>query len=215
MGHRHERGLRLYNPSARALLTPHHSFFLHVELTFVTRLVTGNEELVKWFLDLGADPNLQNDKGMPPLDYAGNSATTTTIALLLDHGAELHNSDALHAAARRDDPLPVLAYLLDRGYDINKLEHSHMPERFERYKAFGLGTALHCAARKGTKEAVQFLLDRGADREIRNSKGRTPADIVRAFRRKSCYEMFGLSEESIEQEALSRRDAEKSTATSE
>lgn len=40
-------------------------------------------------------------------------------------------------------------------------------------------TALHYASREGQLEAVQFLLKKGANIEIKNNKGETPFDIVK------------------------------------
>lgn len=90
-----------------------------------------NESLVKWFLDHGADPNIHGAKNECPLDTAANSGNIAVIDLLLAHGAKLECSNALHAIARTRNEdsrcIAVMAHLLDRGADVNALEHHFNP----------------------------------------------------------------------------------------
>ncbi len=65
-------------------------------------------------------------------------------------------SDALYAAARNGHR-DVVAYLLDRGADI------------DAKGVFG-ATGLHWAAMNGHQETVEFLVKRGANLTIRDSK---------------------------------------------
>lgn len=163
----------------------------------MSRLVVNHEALVKWFLDHGADPNLHGARNLSPLDTAAYSSTIAVIALLLEHGAKLQNSNALHAATRRPNGIPMMAYLLDRGFDINAIEHQYSPEYFERMKVHGFGTALHSAVRKGKKDRIQFLLDRGADREIRSTGGKTPAQWAKRYQLDDCFEILNGSPDSV------------------
>jgi len=50
--------------------------------------------------------------------------------------------------------------------------------------AFGLGTPLHYAAGEGKLELVSYLLQRGADPSIKNTKGRTVIETAE-FRKKA------------------------------
>lgn len=135
----------------------------------------GKESLVKWFLEHGADPNSHGSKNECPLDTAASGCYLGSVKLLLEHGAKLDDSNALHAVAgsREDDSacIEMMAYLLDQGADINALEHQGNPEYRERRKGQAFGTALHRAAQKGKKERVRFLLERGADPSALNSQG--------------------------------------------
>lgn len=137
-----------------------------------------NEPLVKWFLDHGADPNIHGAKNECPLDTAANLGNIAVIDLLLAHGAKLECSNALHAIARTrsedSECIAVMAHLLDRGADVNALEHHFNPEYFDQMKThtrISLGTPLHNAAFRGGRERVQFLLDRGADPNVLNTHG--------------------------------------------
>lgn len=135
----------------------------------------GKESLVKWFLEHGADPNSHGSKNECPLDTAASGCHLGSVKLLLEYGAKLDDSNALHAVAgsREDDSpcLEMMAFLLDHGADINALEHQGNPEYKERRKGQAFGTALHRAAQKGKKERVRFLLERGADPSALNSQG--------------------------------------------
>lgn len=112
-------------------------------------------------------------------------ATFAVVDLLLQYGAKIEQSKALHVAApsRKDDSecIPMMEYLLDHGADINALKHQSNPEYLERMKTnkrLAFGNPLHCAAKCGKKKRVKFLLERGADQGVRNTKGWTPADWV-------------------------------------
>ncbi|KAI9800272.1 MAG: hypothetical protein M1833_003386 [Piccolia ochrophora] len=116
------------------------------------------------------------------------------VGLLLDRGADLGQSNALHAAAKRADGIPMMAYLLDRGFDINALEHQANPTYFETFKQLGHKTALQIVARKGRIGHVRFLLDRGADRTIKDSRGCTAADWARSCNHPECYELVKVDD---------------------
>ena len=154
-----------------------------------------NESLVKWFLDHGADPNIHGAKDECPLCTAASVGNIAVVDLLLQHGAKIDYSNALQgvAGARKEDSecIPMMAYLLDHGANVNALEHQSNPEYFERMKShprISIGTALHCAAYRGSKERVQFLLDRGADPQVRDSRNFTAADSVNE------YDEMGIAE---------------------
>lgn len=79
-----------------------------------------DEACVRWFLDRGADPNKQSDRGFTPLASAALYPSTTVIELLISHGAKL-DPDALVSAIdhRGRGGLPVMRCLIDHGIDVN------------------------------------------------------------------------------------------------
>ncbi|KAI8662362.1 hypothetical protein NCS56_01039800 [Fusarium sp. Ph1] len=143
--------------------------------------------LTKWFLEHGADPNLISKDGHTPLDFVAAHATPDTpsvIDLLLSSGALAAHINALHNALitiHADmNCIAMMMLLLDKGFDVNSLSFTNRPE----FQSRNPSTALHWAvrkhsARRGRKNMlarVRWLLDHGADVEVRNSKGKTPVE---------------------------------------
>ena len=131
---------------------------------------------MKWLLEHGADPNI-NRRGerLLAVELAAIHASVKTLALLLEHGAEIHNTSALQDAARygRTD---MIIYLLDHGAAIDEIpdnDHSHEVEPGK-----SLGPALHVAAAQGKKDVVALLLDRGADCDVKDTLGRLALDLA-------------------------------------
>lgn len=143
-----------------------------------------NPDLLKWYLSLGADPNLgiprncikekrfvdSPDLPSPDssvaLECASRDCDTGIIDILLEHGAKLENSLVFHyALMRKSEPsdlearTPMMEYLLNLGADINKFGWiGSLP--------YG-GTALHLAAFFGRVEDARWLLEHGADPTVR------------------------------------------------
>lgn len=131
-----------------------------------------DETLLRWFLALGANPNFGPDPDPEKehddsayidtsgavLERASNSASPAIIDILLEHGANLHNSRAIHEALYRDtsaDVIEMLDHLVKRGADVNHLA-IHM-------RGFRWGARLlNIAAEIGRLEPIQWLLEHGA-----------------------------------------------------
>jgi len=144
---------------------------------------------VRWFLERGADPSLNDDGLSSPLDSAASKGTTTIISLLLKHGAKLDESNALQAAASGPLGIPMMEYLLDCGFDINAFDVSKKPILTRA----NIGTALHIAAKHGYEDRVQFLLERGAVRDVRRENracSMTPAEWAKRHGKMEIYEML-------------------------
>lgn len=155
---------------------------------YARHVVSCNDpELLTWFLSLGADPNygpnesrLLREEGAiqpysPPekdsgaaLEMAAWECDIEIFELLLEHGAKLENSLALHRAMMRnsDDRIAFAERILSHGADINRFGHlSPVPLRG--------GTALAVAARLGTLDEIRWLLEHGVDQYIGDSQGLT------------------------------------------
>ncbi|KAJ5624452.1 hypothetical protein N7510_000761 [Penicillium lagena] len=115
-------------------------------------LVVEDEELVRWLLDHGADPNrgahlLASDAKAESDHYSGealNAAAAQSDVSVVDLLLE-----------RDEDRIPMMARLLELGVDIDGLDDIRGPLK--------IGTPLHCAARFGHTKRVQYLLGHGAD----------------------------------------------------
>lgn len=102
-------------------------------------------------------------------------ASLDTIQLLFDRGGQIERGQLLHHAVQRvaPDAIELIRMLLDKGAPINEIQYkNHAPSWRDRCH-FGLGTPLHYAAQDGRVEIVAFLLSRGADPTILDTKGRT------------------------------------------
>ena len=121
------------------------------------------------------------DAGTTPLMRAARAGDVTVVRLLLQRGADTKlttkdgNTALMFAAGvgYRDkntrgserDALEALKILVDAGLNLREVN--------------GRGeTALHGAADRGADSIVQFLVDRGAELNVKSKQGFTPLDIA-------------------------------------
>jgi ankyrin repeat protein len=101
-------------------------------------------------------------------------ARLDTIKMLFRRGGDIKLGQLLHHAVLGDsaDVLELVGLLLDMGAPINEIQYENHPQSFRELSAFALGTPLHYAAEENNLELVSYLLKRGADPSIKNTKGR-------------------------------------------
>lgn len=106
--------------------------------------------------------------------------------MLFSRGGDIKRGQLLHNAVFRDSPdvIELTGLLLDMGASINEIQYENHPQAFGERYAFGLGTPLHYAAGEGKVELASYLLQRGADPSIRNTRGRTVIETAE-FRQQS------------------------------
>ncbi|KAL9089221.1 MAG: hypothetical protein Q9165_005789 [Trypethelium subeluteriae] len=157
---------------------------------FIAALRSGiNADVVRWFLENGADVNAEDSRGTPALAWAAHTSSVPVVEMLLQHGAKLEGSRALSAAASsrpaNAERMETVKFLLDQGADINAIE-PELPWTFAPvYRTpRKSGTALHAASKFGKSEdMVQLLLDSGADPNSKDSDGLTPAEAAEKFQK--------------------------------
>lgn len=131
----------------------------------------------------------ENNSGAA-LELAAWVCDMVIFELLLEHGAKLENSLALHRAMMRssNDRIVFAERILSYGADINRVGYlSPVPRQG--------GTALAVAARLGTLDQIRWLLEHGADYYISTSHGRTAADYAFLARRAALPQVIELFNE--------------------
>ena len=120
-----------------------------------------NAKLVAYFLERGANPNVQcGSHPKTPIAMAARHYNITLIKTLLQKGAKIELPDAESPLLQNGDR-KLMVFLLDHGANINA--------RFFDLKYMSGTTLLMCAARFGEDEdednrkEMLFLLTRGAD----------------------------------------------------
>lgn len=141
---------------------------------------------------------------MAPVHWAALSANPQIQALLLEPGADLllkdrHGSTPIHILLNRGladltkalvekRSLPgdvademgntILDLAIKNGLDDTALLLIKNSERLDQQEMGTGSTALHFAAEAGDQKIVAALLDAGANRNIRDWKGKTPQDLA-------------------------------------
>lgn len=140
---------------------------------------------MRWCLEHGADPMFRSADGTRDiLSQAGKIASVKILNILKEYGADLTRSNALQEAALGKKPgrIEVMEYLLDEArVPINQLEFTYDDSLFDKMQGTGLGTALHKAVEAKCLESVRFLLERGIDQDIEDTKGRKAVDLARRY----------------------------------
>ncbi|KAI5366170.1 Putative ankyrin repeat-containing domain superfamily [Septoria linicola] len=137
---------------------------------------TDDFELAAWLLDYGADPNASSTLNKTPLSAAVTHSPLDVIEMLFAKGGNVNEGQLLHYAMWRQqaDRSAVVKYILQQGADINALMYRDHRESFVHREPFGIGAPLHEAAAAGDVEVIKLLLDNGADKSVRDTRGRLP-----------------------------------------
>lgn len=136
----------------------------------------GNIEMMKLFVERGANPQRVNRNGEQALPLAAWGGHLDAVEWLLDHGATLNGSgpgwSALHYAVFNGQD-KLARFLIERGAQIN----ARSPNG---------STPLMMAAREGRDELARLLIDAGADPKAKSDWGDTA--LILAMR----YDHYGL-----------------------
>jgi ankyrin repeat protein len=172
------------------------------DVEFFRAVNVDDDRTVRGLLAGGLDPNISNPQGLPGLALAMRDDSPKVAAVLLAHpstrvdattsadetalmmaalrgrldwvqrlaekGAALSRPgwSPLHYACSGPDGVEVVRFLLDRGATLD----ARSPNG---------STPLMMAARYGSYDAVELLLQRGADTRLRNDRDLNAADFAR------------------------------------
>lgn len=156
--------------------------------SFKPSMNLGNADLVRWHLKHGADPNIITRRGYTALNFATFECSLEVVKLLVQHGADVTNTTAIHSAISNSIEVPpvspgrldIVTYLLESGANINQLEPT--ADEYQRPPITPYtGTPLHRAVQSENPEHVSYLLNRGADRSIKGTLGMTPLEVAERY----------------------------------
>ncbi|KAH7420816.1 hypothetical protein KP509_13G024300 [Ceratopteris richardii] len=139
----------------------------------------GFYDCLETLLAYGADPNIEDDDGSVPLWEAIQGRHTAIAKLLWEHGARLvsgKEADMLCRAAESGS-VDILEELLKYVPDINSLNSDG-------------STSLHIAVAAGNTEAINFLMEHGADPEICDCKGLRPYDLAKQHKQEGLLNLL-------------------------
>lgn len=138
----------------------------------------GNEELIKFLLDRGAEPNGADQEGFP-LMFACRSGRLSLVQLLISHGADVNKrtlrdsgTAMMNAINDRRSAVDIVQALVDRGADVNALDH------------YGK-SALFAASEYGDTATMAVLINAGA--HINSVERRERAPLEGASRRSRAW----------------------------
>lgn len=142
----------------------------------------GDVQTCKEILQTGADVNAVGAQGRTALHRALNGGYDPCAAALLEHGADVTKPDSMKRTSlhyvvlgpETDAALRCLEVLFEMREEattgiLNNATKSG-------------STPLHCAVEKKAVDLVRFLLDRGADAELKDDDGKSSIDLAKELK---------------------------------
>ncbi|XP_061198294.1 uncharacterized protein LOC133206356 [Saccostrea echinata] len=136
-------------------------------------VLSGDKSFVECVLQARkpANINLKDKTGRSALYKATEKGFLDIVELLIAHKAEVNLTDnkkltPLYQAVNRDF-VNLVEILVENGANVN-----------EKYEKKRNTTPLHIAAKKGHTEISKYLLQRGTDRSLKDSGGKSPKNVA-------------------------------------
>lgn len=139
---------------------------------------------IQCLLDSGADPSIKDEYGRTAADYAAGEGYHETANLLMTASTRRNPGRQIMETGETRPPLKIseqskldsqLLAAADEG-DLQKVQMLIDAGANPDSPGFSGGGPLHRAVLNGHREVVQFLLQSGASKYLRDSDGYTPVD---------------------------------------
>jgi ankyrin repeat protein len=151
-----------FDVNAMTSRTPLHEAALH-----------GHMEMAKLLIGHGADPLIRDPHHhSPPIGWADHNGHGEMVAFLRGERLDIFAAAAFGELEQLGRSLDADPSLIDRRFADFRSRGAPSPER-------DWMTPLGFAILNGRVEAVRLLLDRGADRSVRDEAGRSYRDLAR------------------------------------
>jgi len=135
-------------------------------------LKVGNDELSKFLIEKGCNLGVKTPHGADPFYYAISFGRTEIVKILISKGFDVNGIQPGEVllpltSATLTGSKEMVALLLDNGAEINKLPRSEG------------GSPLYYVAGIGQNpEILEFLIERGADPNLKSREGETPLSFA-------------------------------------
>ena len=127
-------------------------------------------EVVEKIVAAKANANIKNDSGCGPLSKAARHGLAEMTKIIVEGGGDLELfKEGMLREAAKGGHVEYIKILMKKKPDLNGHSSSDGD------------TALHKAVKRQQIEAVKFLLAEGADKSVKNFKGRTPLECAIAL----------------------------------
>ena len=138
----------------------------------------GHFDVVRLLLESGADPNLTGRDGYSPLEFAVGRGNVEIENILLSHGAFPLNSHQLKRAQKAKNR-NLLAACSEQNCDLGDVERLlHAGADINTTSTEDSDTAVNLAAKSANQNLVSFLLENGANPDIRNAEHKAALEIA-------------------------------------
>ncbi len=163
-------------------------------------VLTGDEESLLALIKKGADLNVRDKQGLPPLHWAAYRGVNNTLRLLIEHGAEVNTANNIGytplMAASREGRTETVRLLLEYGADIHAQSNDEstaltfaatyahvgvvelLLEHGASVQGKGADAALLGAAWNGISQSVAALIAAGVNIRATNKAGKTAWDLA-------------------------------------
>ena len=138
-----------------------------------------SNDMLKLLINYGADTNIVDiDSTDTPLVFALKLKEWAIVKLLIVHGAKTNHDCIFIAISKRCNHIELLEILIMNGSDVNFKSPTD------------LKTPLHLACQYGLSNAVQILLENGANINDKDSQNKTPLEYAMIHNHQGVYKII-------------------------